>query len=1035
MTRRAIEKRYVTFTALLVIAFAGLQAYRTMPQAEDPGFTIRTAVVTTFLPGASPERIENLITDPIEAVIQQIPEIDFIASESQTGLSVIYANFKESYTEMRPIFDNLRRKVADATGELPEGAIGPNVNDEFGDVFGIIYTVTGEGFTYAELEDVADQVRDELLRISDVAKVDIYGAQEERIFLDYDNARLAQLGLSPVQLQQILASQNIIFPGGNVNTGTERIALEPSGNFESIDELRKTVIAHPATGDLLYLEDIATVRRGTVEPRRSMVHSSGVPALALGISMRDGGNILRLGEQTNAVIRRMQEVYPIGIEFDTVIFQPNEVERNVQNFVRSLVQAVIIVMALMLLFLGLRTGFVVATLIPMVMLASVALMHAFDISLNTISIAALIISLGLLVDNAIVMSEAILVAMRQGTERIRAAIDSAKELRVPLLTSSLTTAAAFLPIFLAESSTGEYTAHLFKVVTISLLSSWFLSLTMIPLLCVIFIKVKAVGHGTYDSPFYRRYRAGLIRILEWRWVSLAVVVVIFLAAMQLPRLLPVIFFPHSERALMRATLNHPVGTPFEVTLAMVEDLERYMREELLVQEDAEDEGILKWIGFIGVGSPRYTLSAMVEPEKEELAKLLVTTTSREIVDELAPRMERWLFENYPDVDAVVLPLDYGPPVTAPVEVRISGKDQEELFEIADDVKARLARIPGTKNIVDDWGRWVKKLFVRVDQPRARRAGVSSWDIAVSLQTILSGIEITEFREEEDVIPVVMRTAEADRQDLGKLETLDVFSQSTGRTVPLKQVADLEVQWQPAEIFRRDRLKAITVSAYVEEGVTAAQVVGELEEELAPASREWSIGTFYEYGGEIESSEEANKAIAAKVPIALAIIILLLVTQFNHFKGPLIILLTIPLALIGVFIGLVLLDGALGFMTFLGIISLAGIVINNAIVLLDRIEIEIREFDRPPRRAIIESAQKRLRPILLTTATTIGGLLPLYFGGGPMWRSMAISIMFGLGFATLLTLGVVPLLYSVFYRLPFKGFVVAEEETPQGGRDE
>jgi multidrug efflux pump subunit AcrB len=386
-----------------------------------------------------------------------------------------------------------------------------------------------------------------------------------------------------------------------------------------------------------------------------------------------------------------------------------------------------------------------------------------------------------------------------------------------------------------------------------------------------------------------------------------------------------------------------------------------------------------------------------------------------------PRVERWLYERYPDVNAVLNPLDNGPPVTAPVEVRVSSPDPKALFAIADDVKQRLAEMGGTKNITDNWGRWVKKLMVNVDQPRARRAGVSNLDIALSLQTILSGISVTDFRENEDIIPVVMRTAEAERQDIGKLETLDVFAQSTGRTVPLKQVADVDVVWEPSVVKRRDRLRTIMVSAYLEKGVTAMEVVSAIDDYLVEASRAWPLGTVYSFGGEVESSEEANQAIAAKMPIAFMIILLLLVSQFNSFKGPLIIVLTIPLALIGVFVGLVVMRGAMGFMAFLGLISLAGIVINNAIVLLDRIQIEIKENGLAPQRAVIESAQKRLRPILLTTGTTIGGLIPLYLGGGPMWESMCIAIMFGLAFATVLTLGVVPILYSLFYRVSFRDY--------------
>jgi multidrug efflux pump subunit AcrB len=674
----------------------------------------------------------------------------------------------------------------------------------------------------------------------------------------------------------------------------------------------------------------------------------------------------------------------------------------------------------MLVTLGVRTGLVVATLIPMAMLMSLWIMNVLNITLNTVSLAALMIALGMLVDNAIVMSESIMVMIKRGVSPVEAAVKSARELKTPLLTSSLTTAAAFLSIFLAESSTGEYTADLFKVVTVALLSSWLLSLTMVPLFCYRFIKVRVEGEQKFDSRFYNGYRTFLIRMLKRPWISLIVVVAIFLGSMQLQRLIPALFFPPSERPFLTAKLTFPVGTPIERTAAMVDDLESFLADSLATGETREG-GITNWASFIGRGAPRFYLSINPEPQKEELAYLLINTSTRAAADEMLPLIEGFLWNRYPDLDAVISPLDYGPPVTAPVEVRLSGKDTDELSAIVDKVKRRLGDIPGTKNIADDWGPRVKKLMVVVDQPRARRAGVSSMDIAVSLQSILSGIEVTEFREQEDIIPVVMRGGAADRQDIGKLETLDVYSQATGTTVPLKQVADIVPEWEPSKIHRRDRIKTVTVSSYLGPGVTATDVVDRIAPWLESQRQSWPLGYSYEFGGELESSVESQQAIVAKLPITFGVIILLLVGQFNSFRRPLIILLTIPLALIGVNIGLVILRGNMGFMTFLGVISLAGIVINNAIVLLDRIRIEIDELGTPPAKAVIEASQKRLRPILLTTVTTIGGLLPLYLTGGPMWESMAIAIMFGLLFATGLTLGVVPLLYSLFFRVKFKGF--------------
>jgi multidrug efflux pump subunit AcrB len=1030
ITRLAIEKNRITVIALVLILFAGIQTYMTMPRDEDPGFIIRTATVMTYFPGASPERIEQLVTDKLEKAIQQMPEIDFITSQSKTGVSIIFVNILETYSVMRPIWDDLRRKVDSARDQLPVGIIGPIVNDEFGDVFGTIITITGEGFNYAQLKEVADQVRDELLYIDEVAKVDIIGAQEERVFIEYNNARLAELGIAPTQLQQILESRNVIFPGGDITTGRERIVLEPSGNFESIEEMRRTVITLPENKGVLYLEDIAHLYRAYVDPPEAMMHSSGQPCLGLAINLREGGNIIRLGEKVTEEIARLQTLYPIGVEFDVVAFQPQHVQKKIREFTGSLSQAVLIVLLVMLATLGFRTGLVVASLIPMAMIMSVLVMNQFGIGLDQMSLASLIISLGLLVDNAIVMSESIMVQMAQGKSRIQAAVDSAAELRVPLLTSSLTTAAAFLPIYLAESSTGEYTAPLFKVVTITLLCSWVLSLTMTPLLCVRFLKVKKPGNKQpYSSPIYARYRNMLISGLKHPWLSVGVVALVFVVAMQGFRFVPNIFFPPNDKPIFTADLEMPPGTPIKLTAQVVNEIEDFMRSELMVGPERED-GIVNWSTYIGEGAPRFYLSYNPEFSKPEYATIVVNATSRAVVDELIPKLESYCFDRYPDMITDIKPLALGPPAVAPVEIRISARDDDMLFSLVGLVKERLEETDGTRNIRDDWGPRTKKILVKINQPRARRAGVSNMDIAVSLQSNLSGLETTEYREDDEVIPVMLRSVAADRQDLGKIESLNIFSQTTGRSVPLKQVADIEIAWQPAFVLRRDRLRTVTVKSDITHDVTAIAVAREIDSWLQEESKNWGVEAKYELGGEMESSVDANASIMAKLPIAMMIIVLLLVAQFNSIRKPLIILTTIPLGMIGVVIGLLVARSYMGFMTFLGVISLAGIVINNAIVLLDRIRIEIEENGLPPAQAVVQAAQQRFRPILLTTATTIGGLTPLWFGGGVMYKPMAIAIIFGLLFATMLTLGVVPVLYALFFRVKYKDFTYqASESSP------
>ncbi|MEM7586058.1 MAG: efflux RND transporter permease subunit [Acidobacteriota bacterium] len=1040
ITQLAIEKNRVTAVALLVVAAAGISSFLGLPQSEDPGFLIRVAVVQTIFPGASPERVEQLVTDKLEKVIQEIPELDFVSSQSKTGVSIINVNIREEYTDLRPIWDNLRRKIDDARGDLPDDIQGPFVNDEFGDVFGIVVTISGDGYSYAEIKEVADEVRDELLLLEDIAKVEIFGAQEERVFVEYNNARLAEYGLSPIQLQQLLQAQNIIIPGGSITTEFEKIVLEPSGNFESLEGIRRTVIQIPGSSEVVYLEDLAEISRGYIDPPQSIARDRNGSSLALAISMREGGNIVELGDVVRPTLERLQAFYPIGIEFDWVQFAPDTVADLVDGFVVSLYQSVAIVTIVMLLSLGLRTGLVVATLIPMAMLATLAMMNVFSIGLDQMSIASLIIALGMLVDNAIVMSESIMVSMAGGKKPIPAAIESASELRIPLLTSSLTTAAAFLPIFLAESAVGEYTAPLFKVVTLTLLCSWMLSLTMIPMLCATFLRVEPAGDDAYDSRFYRIYRGFLTGALKRRPLALIVVAAIFFLAMQGFGLIPNLFFPDNDRPTFTAEVQLPVGTPIERTEVVVKEIEQFIHDELVVGKwpekerlslwsrlmgkEARPDGVVNWATFIGNGGPKFTLGYNPGLQSPEYGILLINTVTRPTVDEIIPHIEDFAAKWYPDAKVTVQPLSTGPGAGPAVEVRLSGRETDVLFDLVDQVKAKLREIPGTKLIDDDWGARSKKLVVDVDGPRARRAGVSNQDVAISLQTFLEGLETTEYREGDELIPVTLRSVADERNNINQIEALNVYSQATGQAVPLKQIADVEVAWEPAKVKRRDRLRTVVVECYVEPGTTAAEVDAVLAPWMEEQAKGWAPGYGFEMGGENESSNEANASIGEKLPIAGLIIIMLLVAQFNSFRRPLIILITIPLGVIGVVIGLLLARSYFGFMTLLGIISLAGIVINNAIVLLDRIRIEIEDNGLTPQQAILESAQKRLRPILLTTCTTVGGMLPLWFGGGSMWEPMAIAIIFGLLFATLLTLGVVPILYSLFFRVSFKDYRAA-----------
>jgi multidrug efflux pump subunit AcrB len=1023
LTKFALERRTVTGTLIAVLIFAGIGAYFDAPRQMDPGFIIRTAMITTYFPGASPERVEQLITDPIEKVVQEIPEIDWVNSESRTGVSVIYVNIREEFKEMRPIWDNLRRKVESVEPNLPEDINGPFVDDEFGDVYPIMFSMTGDGFSYMELKDIADDLRDELLRIKSVAKVDILGAQEERLFVEYNNAVLSKIGMTPKFLKDSLQQRNIIQPGGEIDVANETIALEPSGNFSSVDELRRNVLRLPQTDELVYLEDIVDIYRGYVDPPEALVRAQGAPALTLAVSMAEGGNLIALGKELQGFFQFIQEQYPHGVEFYQTYFQPTRVEKKVDDFVESVMQAIAIVLIVMLLTLGLRTGLVVATLVPATMIIAMWAMSVFEIQLDQMSLAALIIALGLLVDNAIVISESIMVRMAAGESGTSAAIGATNELRVPLLIASLTTAAAFLPIRLAESAVGEYTGVLFSVVTLTLLISWVLALTMIPLLCVRFLKPKSIEEP-FDSRFYRFYRQTILAILRHPVLSISIAVIGFLAGMQLFRLVPQMFFPTQATNFFVAEFTFPPGTSIRTTEAMVKDMGSFIDSELSATEDRP--GVTHHASFISTTPPRFTLGYNPNAPRPRFSETMLTTSDAEIVPTLMKRLEHYVTERYPDVRPYVRPLGNGPPVTKPIEVRISGKDVDRAFEIAGTVKQWLNDRDDTRNVGDNWGPRVKKMVIEVSEDRARRAGITNEDVATSLQTFLSGYETTQYREDDKTIPVVLRSVAEGRRNIDRLGTLSVFSQD-GTSVPLTQVASGSLEWEASEILRRDRYATITVDSDVVAGVTAFDVIAEMTPWLEEQKKEWGIGYRYEYGGEVEGSGKANASIADKLPIAGMVILMLLVWQFNSLRKPAIVLATILFALVGVAIGLVTIDslglpgGYFGFMTLLGIVSLAGIVINNGIVLIDRIDIEQSENGLSPPHAVIQAAQQRFRPIMLTTATTIASLLPLYLGGEAMWLPLAIAIMFGLAFSTMLTLGFVPLMYSLFYKVRFQNF--------------
>ncbi len=1045
LTGAAITRSRLTYTLLTALLVAGVASYIDLPRDQDPGFTIRHGYVLTFFPGAGPVRVEELVTDPIEKVIQEMPEVDHISSTSLSGFSIVQVKLLDAITDVDPVWDDVRRKVTEARGQLPDGVVGPNFDFSW-DVYGVVLGLRGDGYSYAELEDIAKDMRDSFLRLDDAAKVEIFGAQDERVFIEYSHKRLAALGLTPQMVVGILRSRNILVSGGAITVGDpavalpERILLEPTGSFESVEDLREMIIPIPGRPELTTLGDIAKVSRGYLDPPDTRVRVprggearyaacdapgadarfrteycvGSAPGLGIGINLREGGNIIALGEQVRAAIPQLLERYPHGVDLEVVAFLPEEVQRKITSFESNLFQAVGIVLLVMLLTLGLRTGALVATLVPATIIGTLLIMSLLDIGLDQISIASLIIALGMLVDNAIVMSESMLVLLRRGVKAFDAALTSAAELRWPLLTSSLTTSAAFLPIYLAESETGEYCAPLFKVVTITLLTSWVLALTVIPLLAVRFMKPEtSTDDEVFDKRLYRWHRGMLDWMLRHRLISLIATAGIFMGTMVAAGAIPSLFFPPTDRPLFLVQLELPQGAPLSASGEVVEALGDLLDGELEATDS--EPGVTGWAAFMGGNEPQFALNYIGRQQDPSYTLVMVRSTDGEVIDALTTRIDAELRTQFPDLDVTARRLDNGPGVAYPIEIRISGDDERTLFTLAEQVKAELRQQPGTKGIIDDWGRRMKKLVVDVDQPRARRAGLTNEDIAVSLQAVLSGIPTTDFREGDNSIPITLRSVAGDREDVGKIESLLVYGSQTGMAVPLKQVADVRVAWQPSKIQRYDVERTVTVKAQLDLGFPASDLTAAMKGWLAANSPQWPTGYGFTLGGIAETEAKANASINEKLPIAGFIIIVLLVGQFNSMRKSAIVLMTIPLAVIGVVVGLLVTGSYFGFMTFLGVISLAGIVVNNAIVLLERIDIEIEE-GKPAHLAVLDAARMRARPILLTTATTIAGLLPLWISGGELWEPMAVAIIFGLLISTLMSLAVIPVIYATLFRI-------------------
>ncbi len=1025
LTQFTIERSRIAISIFFLLAVMGLTAYFDLSQDSMPPYTVRVASVVAPFPGASPTRVENLVSRKIEEKIQEIPELKELKSQSRSGLSVVTITLKDEVpsSKLQSVWDRVRRKLDVVS--FPSGVSYSLKDDDVGVVYGIMLGLTSDNsgsgemeFPYNEMKEVAEEIRDELIALDEAAKVELGGVQTEQIIVEFDNAKMASLNITASQIQGILSGTNILYSGGELNIGNERIIIEPSGNFDSVSDIRNAIV-RSTNGQSLVLQDIANVYRGYKHPEEQIIKVDGKRAISLSIALKEGANVVKLGEIIDQKLAKFNQDLPLGLELKRLSSLDYFVDSEVSNFVNNLLQTVVLVLIVMLIFLGFRTGFIIASLVPMVILATFLFMGMFGQGINQVSLAALIMALGLMVDNGVVVAETILVKLEKGMDKLQAVFEACDELIIPLLISTLTTSVAFMSFYLAEGTMGDIVGPLFVVITIALLCSWVLSMTMITMLGYYFLKSNTTGPKKLSwvdqfIDYLKSQYHKLIQIaLNAKITSLLLIIGLFFGSLMLFNKIPFLFFPESERNLVTIDIKLPQGTRLETTKKVVEDLETYM-ENKLVRDKADAKGILNWSAFIGKGPFSYDLGYSPDEANANYAHMLINTTSGADNGYVISKLDSFAFSSFPTADVKIKRLSSGGGNT-PIEVNVSGSNADELARIAERIKQQLSTIQGTKNIKDNWGPKTKKIVIDIDPLKTQNTGLTNQDIAVSLRTALSGYKIGDYREGKNNIAINMRDVNHENVKVENLKTLNIYSQQSGNNVPLSQVANVKIVWQFANIIRKDLKRNISISSQLTESGNASDITSILQPWLEDEmENNWPKGYDFELGGDAKNSAEAMSNVAAWLPLAGFIIIMLLIIQFNSFRKTFIVLMTIPLGIIGVIIGLLVLRSYFGFFAFLGVISLAGIIINNAIVLIDRIEIESTS-NSTLIGAVTEACLQRFRPIILTTFTTVLGMIPLYLGGGLMWEPLAAAIMVGLLFGTIVTLIFVPVTYMLLYK--------------------
>ncbi len=1008
------NSRTVVMTLLLVVV-GGISAFLNLPKLEDPFITIREAVVAARYPGMPVAQVERLITRPIEEKIRSIGEVDKIKdSTSKYGESVIHVTIKDEVPaeQLPATWKLLRNRMNDVKSELPEGTIGPMVNDTFGDTSVATIALWSDGFSMAEMHETARQIRERLNLMKGIQKVDLTGVQDERIYLEVSNAKIAQLGIDTADIGKSLREQNILLPGGRIDINDVEIIVETQGRFKSIEEIAEVLIPITGTQASIALRDIATIRKAYVEPIHNPAYYNGRQAIVLSVFILRGVDAVDFGERLQKEIVEIEQSLPWGYVLEFATFQPELIKKAVSGMVVNVVESVAIVLAVVMLLLGVRTGLIVGSFIPLVMLFGILMMHALGIDMERMSLATMIIALGMFVDNAIVVSDDIKVNLESGMTRKDAVLKTGSSLALPLLTSTLTTVFAFGPILLQIGSTGDYTSSLGSVMTILLMGSWFFSMFYSTTMCYWFLKPKpAADDGEkqkcdpYQGKFYQFYRRILKFSLHYRILVLALTGGIFVAALYAATFIPQAFFPSGDRNQYLIYVDLPAGTRIEETDRAVRKLSAWL------QDKDKNPEITSTIAYVGNGGPRFFLSLSPVDPDPFVGFLVVNTQTRKEVSELVTRTNQYLLDNFPNVRGRVKAMWLGGSETGLMQIRLSGPGIELLQEQAEHLMAALRKIPGTIDIKQDWNNRVFTAKTDVDQTRARRAGVTSRDVADTLDFFVDGATATNFYQGNVEIPIVGRGVKAERDSPDSLRTLGVRSQSGG-SVPLNQVADVYVIGELNRIVRYNQERTITVSAK-NQVLKASEIFAAIEPVLAemnfPQNYHWEVG------GELEDSAKAQKNLAKWLMPCFGGIVFLLVWQFNSIRRAAIIILTMPLVIIGAVVGLLAMQADFGFMVILGLLALAGSIVNNGIVMIDKIE-ENRRDGQTPYDAVVNSAVSRFRPILLSVSTTMLGFTPLIVNHDPLFYGMACIMFFGLGIGSLFTLNYVPALYSIFFRV-------------------